>query len=76
MNVSAVSKTVMEWYLGVRCRKCGAPILSSPLQPRSKVFALIVGTAVIVGFSSFAFVSTAGLVRDSAASQPKRTPDG
>jgi hypothetical protein len=38
--------------------------------------ALIVGTAVIVGFSSFAFVSTAGLARDSLASQPKRTPEG
>jgi hypothetical protein len=38
--------------------------------------ALIVGTAVIVGFSSFGFVSTAGLARDSLASQPKRTADG
>lgn len=38
--------------------------------------ALIVGTAVIVGFSSFGFVSTAGLARDSMAAQPKRTPDG
>ena len=38
--------------------------------------ALIVGTAVIVGFSSFGFVSTAGLARDALASQPKRTADG
>ena len=38
--------------------------------------ALIAGTAVIVGFSSFGFVSTAGLARDSLAAQPKRTPDG
>jgi hypothetical protein len=38
--------------------------------------ALIAGTAVIVGFSSFGFVSTAGLARDSLAAQPKRTAEG
>ena len=37
---------------------------------------LVIGTAVIVGFSSFGLVSTAGLARDSAATQLKRTADG
>src|SRR5438552_5459405 len=46
------------------------------MKPLFRDLALIVGTAVIVGFSSFGFVSTAGLARDSVATQIKRTADG
>ena len=46
------------------------------MKPSFRDFALIVGTAVIVGFSSYGFVSTAGLARDSVATQIKRTADG
>jgi hypothetical protein len=46
------------------------------MKPSFRDLALIVATAVIVGFSSFGLVSTAGLARDSAAAQPKRTAEG
>src|SRR5713226_6607164 len=46
------------------------------MKPSFRDVMLVIGTAVIVGFSSFALVSTAGLARDSAAAQPKRTADG
>ena len=46
------------------------------MKPLFRDLAFIVGTAAIVGFSSFGLVSTAGLARDSVAAQIKRTADG
>src|SRR6267142_3749942 len=46
------------------------------MKPSFRDLALIVGTAAIVGFSSYGLVTTAGLARDSVATQIKRTPEG
>src|SRR5947207_1373439 len=46
------------------------------MKPSFRDLALIAGTAAIVGFSSYGLVTTAGLARDSVATQIKRTPEG